>query len=152
MIKQMLFAVLFLLVVHFVHAQNSPDPVHWTFRVVPGVGDVREVRLSAQIERGWHIYAQVQPKDAISQPTTIRFHSSPLIHLQGQLNESGKKETYVDKVAGITQYQYADSVAYTQSVLLRGKARIYLSGTITYQACTEEMCLPPKTITFRIAL
>jgi hypothetical protein len=137
----------------FGRAQSAgPDPVHWTFGVVRSAGNDVEIRLAAHMERGWHIYAQVQPKEAISQPTKISFRGNPLVQLQGPVNEQGNKETYTDKTAGILQYQYADSVVFTQPAVLKGKAKTRITGTISYQTCTVEMCLPPKTISFSIPI
>jgi thiol:disulfide interchange protein DsbD len=85
-------------------------------------------------------------------PTAIAFTNNPLVQFTAPLKEQGKKETYTDKVAGITQYQYADSVVYTRPIRLRGQAKTSISGTITYQACTSEMCLPVKAVSFTIGL
>jgi hypothetical protein len=120
--------------------------------VVSSSDNLCEIRLTAYLESGWHIYAQVQPKEAISQPTKIVFRPNPLLQLQGPVNELGKKETYTDKTAGIIQYQYSDSVVFSQVAKLRGKAKTRITGTVTYQTCTGEMCLPPKTIPFSIAI
>lgn len=136
----------------FAVAQQQPDPVHWTFRAVRAADNNLEIRLEAHVERGWHIYAQVQPKEAISQPTKIVFRSNPLVELKGLVVEVGRKETYTDKMAGILQYQYSDSVVFTQAARLKGEAKTRITGTITYQTCTDEMCLPPKTIPFAIFL
>lgn len=131
---------------------RQQDPVQWSYRADHGKDNSVVLRLVARISPGWHIYAHQQPKQAISQPTTIRFTASPLLRYQGVLREQGRKETYRDTVAGIVQYQYGDSVVYTQTVNLLAKVKVSASGTITYQACTGEMCLPPKTIPFSIPI
>ncbi len=74
------------------YAQSGgPDPVRWVFHVVSSSDNVYEIRLTAHLESGWHIYAQVQPKEAISQPTKITFRLNPLVQLQGPVNERGKR-------------------------------------------------------------
>ena len=151
--RRCLFSLLLITFAAASYAQSTgPDPVHWTFREVHSTDNSLEIRLAAHMERGWHIYAQVQPKEAISQPTKISFRGNPLVQLQGPVNEQGNKETYTDKTAGILQYQYADSVVFSQLAVLKGKAKTRITGTITYQTCTGEMCLPPKTIPFSIAI
>jgi|SRR6185312_5877455 len=152
MVRNVCIVISSTLLVFFAVAQQQPDPVHWTFRAVRTVDKSIEIRLEAHVERGWHIYAQVQPKEAISQPTKIVFRSNPLVELKGPVVELGRKETYMDKTAGIIQYQYADSVVFSQAARLRGEAKTRITGTMTYQTCTDEMCLPPKTIPFTIYL
>ena len=139
---------LFLSFASGIHAQ---DPVHWNFNTI-STKDGETVRLTATIDPGWHIYAMTQPPEAISEPTKIQFQSSPLFRFTGELKEGGRKETYTNKEVGITQFQYRDSVTYTRAFLLRGSARTTITGTITYQACTDEQCLPPKTIPFSVAI
>ena len=70
----------------------------------------------------------------------------------GKAKEIGKKEMYQDKAAGIKQYQYGDKVDFVQVINLKLAVKTSISGTITYQTCTNEMCLPPKTITFTVPL
>jgi len=127
------------------------DPIHWRFNT-ENTSYGKEIRITAVIDSGWHIYAMTQPPEAISVPTQIQFQPSPLFRFTGALKETGHKETYTYKTVGITQYQYRDSVAYIRPFRLRGQAKSSISGTITYQACTDEQCLPPKTVSFSIPL
>jgi len=128
----------------------SQDPVHWTYSAKKIAGKEYEVHLTAKMENGWHIYAQKQPKDAIAVPTTFLFTKNPLVTLTGKPIEKGKKETYMDKVAGITQYYYADSVEFIQVFKLKAQVKTSLIGSVTFQACTNEMCLKEKTENFNI--
>lgn len=132
---------------------QKPDPVHFTYSC-KAINDKQvEVHILATLDEGWHLYAQTQPKDAISIPTKITFTKNPLIKIASTLpKEIGEKEQYHDPVAGITQYQYAHSVEFVQMVTLKAKAKTNLSGTITYQVCTNEMCLPPKTVPFSLSI
>lgn len=145
----MLFSALCLFAATFCRAQQ--DPVHWSYRIADTAAG-KEVRLVASIDNGWHIYAQVQPPAAISVPTAIVFSANPLVEFTSPLKEKGRKEIYSDPNSGITQYQYTDSVVYIRPFRMRGQAKSSVTGTITYQACTSEMCLPAKTIPFTIAL
>jgi thiol:disulfide interchange protein DsbD len=131
---------------------QKPDPVHWDYALKKLDGKAYEVHIKATIDGGWHIYSQTQPKEAIAVPTKIVFTQNPLLVLTGKPKESGKKETYRDPIAGIVQYQYAGMVEFVQTLTLKAEVKMNISGTITYQACTSEMCLPPKTIPFNIPI
>src|SRR5882724_912831 len=124
-----------------VQAQKA-DPVHFTYSVSKAKDQGYEVHITAAIDNGWHIYSQTQPDEAIAQPTAIVFVKNPLITMTGKPKEEGTKEKYEDKTAGIVQYQYSGKLDFVQAVTIKAKVKTNISGTITYQACTDEMCLP----------
>ena len=126
------------------------DPVHFTYKAERLNAKTCILRITAQIDAGWHIYSKDQPKEAISQPTKILLTKSPLFTPAGALTEKGKKEKYEDKVAEIVQYQYGGVVEYTQTLSLKTGAKATVTGNITYQACTEESCNNPQTINFEV--
>lgn len=128
---------------------QKPDPVHFNYRIHFIKDKTYELHITATLDEGWHIYAQEQPKEAIAQPTQIVFSKNPLLDIVGKAKEIGEKERYEDKAAGVVQYQYSQ-VAFVQTVNLKVKAKTNIAGTITYQACTNEMCLPPKTVSFNL--
>jgi DsbC/DsbD-like thiol-disulfide interchange protein len=133
-------------------ASEKSDPVHWSYKVEKRVGQTINIHITATIDPGWHIYSQIQPKEAICQPTKIVFVKSPLLNLSGTPKETGKKETYTDPTAGIVQYQYGGAVDFVETIVLKATVKTMITGTITYQACTAEMCLPPKTVSFSVEL
>jgi len=132
-------------------AQNNP--VKWNYSAEKLDDRTYEIHMTASIADGWHIYAQQQPKDAISLPTKIKFNKNPLVRMEGSPTEFGKKEKYSIEALGIEQYQYAGKVDFVQRVELRAPgAKISLSGSIAFQACTDEMCLPAAEMQFNVAL
>lgn len=131
-------------------AQQQADPVKLTYSVTTKSGNLAEVRIKATLDKGWHIYAQHQPKSAISVPTRIDWTKSPLWSASGSIREVGVSHKQEIKDAGIEQFYFKDSVTFVQMVRLRGNAKSAISGSITYQACTDEMCLTAKTVPFTI--
>lgn len=129
-----------------------PTPVNWTFDSKKISDNVYEVQATANIQSGWHLYAQAQPKDAIAVPTTFEFAKNPLVLLDGSVKEAGKLEKFVDKDLGVSANQYSKQVVFTQRVKLKGKAKSNVSGNVTYQTCDDKKCLPPKTVSFNVAL
>lgn len=131
------------------HAQ---DPIHWNWKAQKVSEKEYEVQFTANIERGWHLYSQTQPEDAIAIPTEILFNKNPLVELKDKVKESGELEKYRDETLDIEAWQYSEKVVFTQKVKVKSSVRTNLSGTIEYQACTDEKCLPPKKIPFSIAI
>lgn len=149
--KQLFFSLALLFTVATVQAQVA-NPVSWSFASKKVNANVYEVKMTATIQNGWHLYAQAQPKDAIAIPTTFEFAKNPLVQLDGKIKETGKLEKFVDNDLGVSANQYSKQVVFTQRVKLKGKAASNLSGNVTFQTCDDKKCLPPKTVTFNVAL
>jgi thiol:disulfide interchange protein DsbD len=150
--KQILVLVCSLVVVRIAFGQTRSNPVHFSFRAERTGDKIYVIHLTASIDPGWHIYAQAQPKSAISVPTNITFTRSPLLIMDGKVAEKGTKETQTIKEAGIEQYMYTKTVDFVQAVKIKTEIKTTLTGKITYQACTNEECLPPTTVSFSISI
>ncbi|HUC79292.1 MAG TPA: protein-disulfide reductase DsbD domain-containing protein [Flavisolibacter sp.] len=131
---------------------QTANPVSWTFTSKKISDNVYEVQMVANIQNGWHLYSQSQPKDAIAIPTSFSFNKNPLVDLDGKVKETGKLEKFVDNDLGVSANQYSKLVVFTQKVKLKGKAKSNVGGNVTFQTCDDKKCLPPKTVNFNIAL
>jgi DsbC/DsbD-like thiol-disulfide interchange protein len=130
-------------------AQVQRDPAHWAYGLKKLTGSTYEVHLQCAIDDGWHIYAQKQTKDFIGTRTKITLDKIPGMTLIGTPAELGKKDTYTVKGVGIRNYEYVGKVDFVQKVSLRPGVKS-IAGTITYQTCTHEKCLPETTISFTV--
>lgn len=133
----------------FVFAQT---PVSWTFNAKKIDDKTFEVHMTASIQKGWHLYSQNQPEDAIAIPTSFTITANPLFKLDGKIKEVGKIEKFTDKELGLSANQYSNNVDFVQVVTLKGNAKTSVSGNVEYQTCDDKKCLPPKTVNFNIAL
>ena len=145
----------FLLIASFfalasVNAQANP--ITWSFSSKKINDKEYEVQMTATMPKGWHVYSQQQPKEAIAIPTSIAFNKNPLVNLEGKVKEVGKLEKFHDAVLDVSAYQYSNKVVFVQKIKLRGKVKTNVTGKVEFQACTDEKCLPPKTIDFSIPL
>lgn len=147
--KKVLIAIAILFIGKVSIAQN---PVSWLFSSKKISEQVYEIQMIANIQPGWHLYAQKQPKDAIAQPTSFKFNNNPLLAFDGKVKEQGKLEKYKDDVLDVSAYQYSNKVVFTQLVKIKGKVKTAVTGKLEYQTCDDQKCLPPKTIPFAIAL
>ena len=128
------------------------NPVSWNFVAKKTGEKTYEVEMKATIAPGWHLYSQTQPADAIAIPTEFVLNPNPLYTLKGKIRELGKMEKYTDKTLGSTAHQYSHTVSFVQTLELKAKVKTVLSGTVEYQVCDDEKCLPPKKIPFTVAL
>lgn len=140
---------IFLFAVMAVSAQN---PVTWTFTSKKLPNGNYEIHMTATLEKGWHLYAQEQPDDAIAMGTAFTITSNPLIEKVGKIKEEGKLEKFHDKELKLSANQYSNTVDFIQTIKLKGKAKTSFSGSVEYQTCDDKKCLPPKTVNFKVAL
>lgn len=133
-------------------ALNAQNPVTWTFSGKKIADKKYELHMTATLQPGWHLYSQTQPEDAIAMPTGFKINNNPLLLLEGKTAEIGKVEKFHDAKLAISANQYSDKVDFVQTVKLKANAKTNVTGSVEYQTCNEERCLPPKTINFTVAL
>jgi thiol:disulfide interchange protein DsbD len=147
--KNIVFAIAIVLSSISVKCQN---PVSWLYSSKKIADKTYEIHLTASIKYGWHLYSQTQPKDAISIPTNIKFIKNHLIKFNGKIKEIGRLEKHKEPTIGIEQWQYSGKVEFVQIVILKSTVNTSISGSIEYQVCSDEKCLPPKMVEFKVAL
>jgi thiol:disulfide interchange protein DsbD len=133
-------------------AVSAQNPVTWTFTSKKLTDNSYEVKMTATIDKGWHLYSQIQPEDAVAGPTTFTITNNPLIEVVGKIKEIGKMQKFHDKELDISANQYSEKVEFVQTIKLKGKAKTSFSGSVEYQTCDDKKCLPPKTVNFKVAL
>ena len=133
-------------------AQAQLNPISWTFSAKKISENTYELQMKASIQTNWHLYSQTQPDDAVAMPTTFVLSPNPLFTLEGKIKEIGKMEKYTDKILKVSANQYSNTVTFTQVVKLKGKAKTSITGTVEYQTCDDKKCLPPKKVSFKVAL
>lgn len=133
-------------------AQAQLNPISWTFSAKKISENTYELQMKASIQTNWHLYSQTQPDDAVAMPTTFVLSPNPLFTLEGKIKEIGKMEKYTDKILKVSANQYSNTVTFTQVVKLKGKAKTSITGTVEYQTCDDQKCLPPKKASFKVAL
>jgi hypothetical protein len=148
--KKFFLSVAVIFAMLFVNAQSHP--VSWSFSAKKVDDKTYEVHMTATMQKGWHLYSQNQPEDAIAIPTAFTLTANPLFKPDGKIKEVGKMEKFTDKQLGLSANQYSDKVDFVQVVKLKGAAKTSVSGSVEFQTCDDKKCLPPKTVNFNIAL
>lgn len=126
-------------------------PVRWTLiggespRTVLA-GKSVEVVLTAEIADGWYIYSLTQ-KPGGPYPLRIQLSGAADVGLRGAIR-APKPTTRFDPNFGIETELHRGKPAFTVSVgvpagSLTGKRELSVSAR--YQACSETLCLPPRT-------
>ena len=145
-------AVLLSMFLFVAMAVSAQDPITWTFTSKKLPNGNYEVHMTATIDKGWHLYSQEQPDDAIAMGTTFSITSNPLLEVVGKIREEGKMEKFHDNELDLSANQFSNSVNFVQTVKIKGKAKTSFSGSVEFQTCNDKKCLPPKTVNFKVAL
>jgi hypothetical protein len=132
-------------------AFSQEHPVKWNFFAKKIADKQYELHLIATIHPGWHIYSSKQPETAIGLPTSIKVTSNPLL-LLGKPIEKGTLLKVSNEELGTIEHQYAGTVDFMRLVKVKVNAKTNITGTVEFMACTDERCLPPETVTFRLPL
>lgn len=129
-------------------AQN--DLVDWSFTSKKISGNTYEIRLQATLKKGWHIYSQ-NPGDG-PLPTTVSYIKSPLIILEGKLNEAGSLKRERSEVFNSEIRYYENTMILIQRITLKASVKTAFKGNINYMICSNRQCLPPLNKAFTIAI
>lgn len=143
--------LLLLLSASFMGFAQVKEPVKWSFTAKKLSTGNYEVRLTATIESGWHIYSQTTP-DGGPVPTSVSFTKNPLVILDGKVKEVGKLEQKHEKIFEVDVKQFSNKVEFVQKVKVKGKAKTTVAGGVEFMVCDDKQCLPPKTVKFSVAL
>lgn len=131
---------------------QSGTKVNWTYTVKKISDKQFELKLTATMMPGWHIYSQVQGKDAIALPTRLSFTKNPLIVFNGPVKEVGKLTEDFDKATQSKSRFYSNKVEFIQVITLKSKVKTMVAGNVEFMVCDDRQCLPPDQVkfTFRI--
>ncbi|HUF65854.1 MAG TPA: protein-disulfide reductase DsbD domain-containing protein [Gemmatimonadaceae bacterium] len=121
----------------------KPDPVTWSAAVRERQADGTIVlEVAARIERGWYIYGMRQPEDG---PAPLRFRAAV-----GSGAAVGPVRTPLPRVSYDRGFRarvgkHYDTPSFFVPVRLsRTASKVAID--VRYQACNDEICLPPRTV------
>ena len=115
-------------------------------------GNKYEVHIFSIIDKGFHLYANKQPKGSLSTPTTFTFSKNIFIKMEEKLKEIGNKVSLVEPLSGYPAAFYLENVEFVKYFTLRGKTKTQLKGKINYQLCNETKCFAIKDYFFEISI
>ncbi len=133
-----------------VPAQTADDsPVHWSAAppaAAVHAGERFDVKLSAKIDEGWHIYAVTQSPPPIA--ARFKVLSGPPFEVSGTVRQSPPKEEF-DPNFGIQVQLFYDVAEFwvpLQVASTAGPGDYDVRIQAFYQTCNNKTCLPPKGV------
>lgn len=138
-------AILMLCISIPVQGQSVSDPVTWTLRVKMTSATEGEMILKANIEPGWHLYGFNIPKGG-PQATKIDLTGCKDVRFTDKLTMSSAPLTVKDEAFDMTVTWWDSTVTFKRKFKVEG-ANPFISAQVTYMACDNVNCRPPKTET-----
>lgn len=125
--------------------------VKWTFTSKKISGCEHELKFSATIEDGWHMYS-INPSDDGPLPTVFKFPKLDGVELIGKMNQSKPIKEF-DKVFEAKVEYFEHTATFTQRVRVKTDKKATIGGEYEWQVCTDSKCEvspPGETFTFTI--
>jgi thiol:disulfide interchange protein DsbD len=128
----------------------APNPVAWKLDgpstpIKPGA--TFPVKLTASIEKGWHLYWLRQVPDG-PVATRIGLAEGQPFRLAAKV-QAPAPEIVQDASFGMEIGQYEGETVFTLPVRVEASAapgEHKLTASATYQTCNNKVCLPPRTV------
>ena len=115
-------------------------------------GETFKAALVLKVQAGYHINDNA-PMDEFMIPTALVFNENPDLEIVEILYPRGRRARF--------SYSEVELVVYDGEVVLGALVKAKdglaagpraLKGSLSYQACNNESCLPPKELSFEIAV
>ena len=137
-----IFTILCLLLFSFTNAQIF-NPVSWETNLKEIDEGLFELSITAKIESGWHLY-DTENRENGPFPTSLEFEGPENSSLFGSL-EREKPIVKYDSIFEMNVGYYENQTTFTQKIKLKNHLDS-VNVLISYMACDEKRCLPPKEV------
>ncbi len=123
-------------------AMAQPAPVKWSVTAAEVDGENYEVRLTATIDDGWHIYDfGPYAEDLFISTTEITIDGAEMV---GEISASKAPHRAYDDVYEAEIGTWDGQVVFTQKVKAAAEPKT-LAINVYYGACNDQRCLPPAS-------
>ena len=155
--RNLALSIIFIFVPLVVFAQN---PAAWSLdagdkNTILKSGDALNVKLRAQVEPGWHLYALDQPAGGPI-ATTIKITEGRPFELAGQVGSptpiiAADPNFIIDGKALETKY-FVDNAEFSLPLRSLNETKASdLAIDVRFQLCNDTVCLPPRIVRVSLA-
>jgi thiol:disulfide interchange protein DsbD len=146
MLKKYIYIIHLLWIAGFVQAQIL-RPVKWDIQLIDSETAEKEIRFTATVAEGWHVYDMNLPKGG-PVSTSFTYGTKQGLELSGTPEPSEAPKTEWEEVFKMDVRWYAGTVVFTQHLIVTDPAKFKIAGEVEFMACNDETCLPPERIAF----
>jgi len=144
--KKILFIFCSLLLFASNISAQIQDPVSFKTELKTISETESEIRFTASIDKGWHVYSVNLPSGG---PISATFNVEKIegAKLIGKLTPISKEIEKFDKVFEMKLRYFEHSAVFSQKIKITGSS-YKIKGYLEYGACDDESCLPPTEVPF----
>lgn len=122
------------------------NPVHWSYSVKEISSDELELRFTAKIDNGWHLYSQKSdPNGPI--PMEVTFNESTDYKRMGEVLEP-KYHEEMDDVFKVMVRSFSGTAVFRQKIKRLTDKPFKVTGSLYYQLCNDGSCIAPDDVPF----
>ncbi len=149
MLRKLVAIISFIVVASSVSAQIY-DPVTWDFSYEKKGDKQYELIFTASIEEHSHIYSMDIP-DGGPIPTSFTFDTLASYKLEGKTYEVTKPLEVLDEAFGFKIKTFSTKAEFRQKITAL-ESTFNVKGTVSFMACNNSTCSPPKDVDFSIRI
>ncbi len=142
-----IFSVVLLFISLFSFGQN---PISWRVNSTDLGDNTYEIKIEADLDKGWHLYSQFLESDEGPLSTYITYENSNF-ELIGKTEEVGV-ETHMDPVWEMDISFFSDHAIFIQKVKSLSSDSLLFKGNVNFMVCDDSQCLPPENYEFQVNL
>ena len=136
---------------------SAQTPIKWKVNANEVGENLYELEISAEIEKGWHLYSQFLESNEGYDPdnsplsTYITYELNDYFDTIGSSKEIGI-ETHFDPVWEAEISFFSNKASFIQLIQLNHSDSTILKGNVNFMACDDQQCLPPDDFSFKFDL
>jgi DsbC/DsbD-like thiol-disulfide interchange protein len=131
--------------------QRPSEVVQWTSTTTKSTATSAAVKLSAQIEDGWHVYALSQPPGGPT-PLRISLPAGSGVELEKPVVET-EVSRHLDPNFKMETLYYLKAANFNLAIKKTGPTTSEtVPIDVRFQACNDRLCLPPYTAHLTVQL
>ena len=116
-------------------------PVTWKYTITEDtIPNQYILEAKAILQSGWHIFTNEPGGDGLLMATTFDIDADSSITHIGDIELAGKVIKKEFEGVGLVNYFEGEGI-FRRTVTM--KEKVDITGTMHYQICNDEMCLPP---------
>lgn len=149
----LLMTVVMAFVSSFAQAPAKQSPITWNATVKMTSAKEGVITVTATIDKGWHLYSLELPSDAGPRPTVFKFDGTQGVTFLNEITPATKPITKHDEMFDADLSFWNGTATFTRKFKLTGsKADAKIVGVVSYMACNDVNCMPPKKYNFSLTI
>jgi thiol:disulfide interchange protein len=149
--KRLFIQLLLISVFYTLSFSQVINPVKWDFSSKKINENTAELKFTAIIDNGWHMYGINIPPDG-PVATSFTFENENELSFMDNLHSIQKPIVKFDSTFEMTVELFDKKADFIRKINIIPGKKIEVKGRVTFMTCDDSRCLPPKDENFRLII